>query len=111
MTNLDTNSQFEKNGHFSEKHVVIHSTNLGCGRLGALICLQYESVCIHMHPYAPICMLPYTLFTPRTPIFNTRFRRQKQKVRKYRNRHFYNAIRSAQSIQIQPTIANMMEIS
>ena len=62
---------FEKNGHFAEKHVVIHSTNLGCGRLGAMICVHfdpYASICIRMHPYAsirlicaPNCNIQHTL--------------------------------------------------
>ena len=54
-TNISGIVGFDKDGHFSEKHVVNHSTNLGCGRLGAMSCLQYVSVCIHMHPYALIC--------------------------------------------------------
>ena len=48
---------FYKNGHFSEKHVVFHSENLGCGQLGALICFQYASVCIHTHPHASIRLI------------------------------------------------------
>ena len=53
---------FYKNGHFSEKHVVVHSTNLGCGRLGALICFQYASVCIQ-YAFVYTHMLPYALLT------------------------------------------------
>ena len=106
MTIIDKHSSFDKNGHFSDNHVVIHSTNMGCGRLGALICLQYASVCIHMHPpYAPICLhTPYLRL--RTQIFNTHFRREIKKVENNRNRLFYNAIRSIKSVQFQSNIAN-----
>ena len=56
MTNINKYCQFLQERQFSEKHVVINSTNLGCGRLGALICLQYASVCIHTYIYTYIHM-------------------------------------------------------
>ena len=103
---------FDKNGHFSEKHIVIHSTNLGCGRLGAQICLQYASVCIRMHPYASVCthMPPYALFTPSNANVQHRFSPNSSKSKKNsRNRLFCNAIRNVKSMQIQPIIAILKE--
>ena len=83
---------FYKNGHFSEKHVVFHSENLGCGRLGALICLQYASVCIRMHPYASICtrMHPYALFT--LPNANIQHTLSPKKSKSQKHFEFYFSI-------------------
>ena len=107
---------FYKNGHFSEKHVVFHSENLGCGRLGALTlqersffrkafrisrisfgefglwatrCTDLPPICIRMHPYASICtrMHPYALFTlPNANIQHT-FSPKKSKSQKLYKNH------------------------
>ena len=52
-----------------------------------------HSICIRMHPYAPICIhTPYLRL--RTPMFNTRSRRKSEKKRKNKNEFYFSITRS-----------------
>ena len=63
-----------------------------------MICLQYASVCIRMHPYASIRLI----YAPERQCSTHAFAEKVKKSKNSRNLLFYNVFRSAKSIQIQP---------
>ena len=69
----------------------------------ASVCIQYASVCIRMHPYASIRLIYASERQYSRQVFSEKIKKSKNN----RNLVFYNAIRSAQSVRIQPNIPNI----